>query len=445
LANAKFTKDIINVCIDSDVVPFLWGWHGGGKSSIVKQVCKDKFGKCVEGKDGNFIDLRLGNLEVGDLIGLPIEKQLEEVGKTIFALPEFWPSDGEGILFLDELNRAQQVVLQACFSLVLDRKIHSYKLPDGWKIVSAGNPTNEDYIVNEIDSALFSRFCHILYEPTKKDWIKYASESKEFLPDIVSFIDEKGENLLFGDLKNKNLKENIVVEPNPRSYEMLSKTMKHFDYENELDLLRYISFGLIGESAGTAFVSHVRESDKPLTGKEIVDDYKKSEIKKKIKKWTSSSQINLSIISASATNLVDEIIERITNEINYFKQFDETFTTKSSANRKHKNDYSVLRQNVEDKSKKGRRKNIETFVYNEKLSNIARFLVDVPSELAIAVIRRDLHMKESSSESKRSGPVKENIVSILRYLINHVELSKVTREMSKVVSKGKLKENEQQE
>jgi hypothetical protein len=63
-----------------------------GKSSIVAQTAR---------KHGiGFIDLRLSQLAPTDLRGLPVPVD----GVSRWYPPEFLPSEGEGILFLDELN-----------------------------------------------------------------------------------------------------------------------------------------------------------------------------------------------------------------------------------------------------------------------------------------------------------------------------------------------------
>lgn len=415
MAGVKITKEAVKVCFKAGVVPFLWGAFGVGKSSIAKQVTEEVYGECREkGKDVNFIDLRLGNLEVGDLIGLPMEKQMEKVMKTIFAIPEYWPEGGEGVLFLDEFNRAQQVVLQACFSLVLDRKIHGYHLPDGWKVIAAGNPPNDDYIVNEIDAALFSRFCHLIYEPTKEDWLEYGRETKKIHQGILSFIDEKGDTHLFGADKVK-IDESIQVHQNPRSYEMLSRVMEQFDWENNLNLLRIISFGLIGKTSTTTLVAHLQESDKPLKGNEILDSYEKS-ARAKVKKWTGSSSINMSIINATCQNVIDEIHKRLNNDKDYFASKDAKYDLKDDVVKKSKDNYSIY----EEAGKK------KVAIINDELNNVAAFLMDIPLEMCVTFVKRDLQKQHDGSKKKDDTinmimPIR----TIMRYFFGHEKLKNI--------------------
>ena len=72
----------------------LWGAPGIGKSSIVQQVAK------AQGLD--FVDVRLSQLAPTDLRGLPVA----ESGTAKWFPPEFLPTSGSGIFFLDELSSA---------------------------------------------------------------------------------------------------------------------------------------------------------------------------------------------------------------------------------------------------------------------------------------------------------------------------------------------------
>ena len=110
------------------VPTFLWGAPGIGKSSIVKQIADEK------GLD--FIDLRLALMDPTDLKGIPFYDK--ETHTALWAPPAFLPREGEGILFLDELNSAAPAVQSSAYQLILDRRIGEYELPDGWAIVAAG-------------------------------------------------------------------------------------------------------------------------------------------------------------------------------------------------------------------------------------------------------------------------------------------------------------------
>ncbi|MDB5269694.1 MAG: ATPase associated with various cellular, 3, partial [Hymenobacter sp.] len=97
----------------------IWGAPGIGKSSIVAQAAA---------RHGfEFIDVRLSQLAPTDLRGLPVADT--EAGVSRWLAPEFLPREGQGVLFLDELNLAPPVMQGMAQQLILDRKVGSYEVP----------------------------------------------------------------------------------------------------------------------------------------------------------------------------------------------------------------------------------------------------------------------------------------------------------------------------
>ena len=123
--------------------------HGVGKSSIIKQFAEEK--------KLHFIDIRLGQRDVGDIIGFPIN----EDGKFKHILPELLAPafNKPSLLFFDELNRGTKDVQQAVFEIILDRRMNGKILHPETLIVSAINQDLNIYSVTDIDPALLSRFC----------------------------------------------------------------------------------------------------------------------------------------------------------------------------------------------------------------------------------------------------------------------------------------------
>ena len=78
----------------------VWGPAGVGKSSIVAQ--------CAEANGLDFIDVRLSQLAPTDLRGLPVP----DGAVSRWLPPEFLPTGGKGVLFLDELNMAPPTMQQ---------------------------------------------------------------------------------------------------------------------------------------------------------------------------------------------------------------------------------------------------------------------------------------------------------------------------------------------
>jgi len=105
-------------------------------------------------------------LDPVDLRGLPF---LGSDGRSKWAMPDFLPQDGEGILFLDELNAAPAMVHASCYQLVLDRKLGEYTLPEGWAIVAAGNRDSDRATTTRMPTPLRNRFVHPEFEVDVQD------------------------------------------------------------------------------------------------------------------------------------------------------------------------------------------------------------------------------------------------------------------------------------
>src|ERR1039457_2993069 len=95
--------------VPQNVALHIWGACGVGKSQLVKQVAQHL--------KRDFIDVRAVQLDPVDFRGLPRIKD----DRTEWITPNFLPTSGDGILFLDELTSAPPMTQAACYQLVLDR------------------------------------------------------------------------------------------------------------------------------------------------------------------------------------------------------------------------------------------------------------------------------------------------------------------------------------
>lgn len=281
--NTSDLTKILKQCFKANVTPLIWGQHGIGKSQIVQDLARSLGLECV--------DLRLGQMEVGDLIGLPSK----EGSRTVWLKPAWFPDDGtEGVLFLDELNRARLDVLQAIFQLVLERKLHTHRLPAGWKIVCASNPSGSDYFVNELDPALLDRFLHIQFKPDPSEWIGWGKETGRIRGD-VSVLIARYPHLLGG--KDQDLP--LEVLPSPRSWEMLSRMIEGL--EDRLWL--QCAMGLVGKEAAIAFIESLkRDHEIPVKAEDVLSDY--AGVRTRVKKYSAGRKARLDLLRITGDELV---------------------------------------------------------------------------------------------------------------------------------------------
>ena len=218
---------------------FIWGPPGVGKSSVVRKVAASE--------KLPLRDVRASLLDPTDLRGIPTI----EGGRAVWCPPAFLPSDEDpvGILFLDEINAAPPLVQAALYQLVLDRQIGEYKLPEGWRIIAAGNRQEDRAVIFRLSSALANRFVHLNFEIDVEDWRRWAVVNRVH-PWVVGMLALRPE-LLF------TAPTDAPAYPTPRSWEIASDVMKT---SQSIDDCADVLPGIVGEGAAAEFLGFVKQS-----------------------------------------------------------------------------------------------------------------------------------------------------------------------------------------
>ena len=178
----------------------IWGAPGIGKSSIVSDVAI-KSGR-------QLVDLRLSQLAPTDLRGLPVAQN----GISRWFPPEFLPTKGRGILFLDEINMAPPTMQGMAQQLILDRQVGNYTLPKDWLVWSAGNRKEDRASVFDMPAPLSNRFLHLNIE-VELDSFKLYALTNNVSDRIVSFLSFRPELL-------HKMGSNQPAWPSPRTWMM---------------------------------------------------------------------------------------------------------------------------------------------------------------------------------------------------------------------------------
>jgi MoxR-like ATPase len=177
--------------------------------------------QAAQARGMNMIDLRLGQLAPTDLRGLPVADS--DVARWV--PPEFLPQESRhgasGILFLDEINMAPPAIQGVAQQLVLDRRVGSYRVPDGWYIWSAGNRFTDLATVYEMPAPLANRFWHYEVVVDLESFIDYAI-GKGIDERIISYLRHRPTNL-HRPPKSKGLDP---AWPSPRTWEQASTALK---------------------------------------------------------------------------------------------------------------------------------------------------------------------------------------------------------------------------
>ena len=229
----------LQVCVKSQIVPFIQGSPGIGKSDAVREIANK--GKL------ELIDIRLSQCDPADLNGLP-----KLNGKRAEYLPfDFFPLEDDEVpegmngwlVFLDEINSASKSIQAAAYKLILDRMVGNHKLHDKVYVICAGNKDSDNAITNQISTALRSRFVTLPLEPDVDDWLKWAYDAGIDWR-IQSFIRYQG----LGGLYDFNPDKVDSAYACPRSWHMLSKLLVHIPGDQQGDYIELIR-GTIGNQA----------------------------------------------------------------------------------------------------------------------------------------------------------------------------------------------------
>ncbi len=212
---------------------FIWGPPGVGKSQVVAQTAQQL--------DLELVDVRAVLLDPVDLRGLP---HIDENKRVCWCPPGFLPREGNGILFLDELNAAPPLVQAACYQLILNRRLGEYQLPPGWSVIAAGNRETDRSVTHRMPSALANRLVHLDFDVNMEDWIAWA-ENNDLTAEVIAFLRFRP-NLLHAFEPQKDEK----AFPAPRSWEFVSRILAS---KPETELEYELIAGAVGEGAAAEF------------------------------------------------------------------------------------------------------------------------------------------------------------------------------------------------
>ena len=222
----------------------LWGTRGVGKSSIVRQVAA-QYGVPL-------VDLRLTTIEPVDIRGAIYADDV--LAKTVWFPPEFLPTADQpaGILFLDELTAADQRLQVSAYSLILDRRVGNYQLPEGWLVVAAGNASFHDAISHDMGTALADRMFHFNVQAVIDAFLSHAV-AMDFAPEVMAYLKVRPDKL---DDTQAQLANDHLIGASPRGWEDVSNVLKS---GLSAEARRVFVQGRIGAANAAEFFGVLRE------------------------------------------------------------------------------------------------------------------------------------------------------------------------------------------
>lgn len=320
-------RKAIEVCLWADVVPDIQGHRGIGKTASTKQIASEWVDPFTKTEGLPLIALYCATQEVTDLIGFPTKvwasdhipviagiapKTPGDSIMTSWAPPEWlvglrkycdpyeesdrkiynkMKKDGASeqelwlfwnrpkcIVFLDESRRAQRDVMQAMYPLILDKTLHTNKLPRGSRIITADNFAGA-YDVRDPDEAYMSRFCHLELDAHIGPWHEWAMKTGVFSK-VTNFLSSNPEFLISIPKDHEKAAIKYKPLPDPRRWDAVSrvesfgrKALEKTGMETSNKILKQVITGIVGLAAAEkywSFSDHTISFEDVMTGKASV-------------------------------------------------------------------------------------------------------------------------------------------------------------------------------
>ena len=176
---------------------FLMGPPGVGKTAIMEQVASE-MGVAL-------LSYSMTHHTRQSALGLPFivhrsyqggavecdvsEYTMSEIISSIYDLMEDTGLK-EGILFLDEINCVSETLAPVMLQFLQYKVFGRHHVPEGWIVVTAGNPPEYNNSVREFDLVTWDRLKRIDVEPDFHIWKEYAVNAGVH-PAVLTYLENK--------------------------------------------------------------------------------------------------------------------------------------------------------------------------------------------------------------------------------------------------------------
>lgn len=183
---------------------FLMGPPGIGKTAIIQQVAEEM--------DIALISYSMTHHTRQSALGLPRIKEVSYQGKP-YVVSEYTMSEiiasvydtmeasgkKKGILFLDEINCVSETLSPIMLQFLQFKTFGMHAVPEGWVVVTAGNPPEYNNSVHEFDVVTWDRLKRIDVETDFDAWKEFAYATGVHAA-VISFLENKQDR--FYTIKN---------------------------------------------------------------------------------------------------------------------------------------------------------------------------------------------------------------------------------------------------
>lgn len=206
----------------------LIGPPGIGKTAIMKQIADEL--SC------GLVSYAMTHHTRQSAIGLPFITEKEYGGKKwsvteytmseiVASIYEYMKETGKdsGILFLDEINCVSETLTPVMLQLLQNKTFGNTPLPKGWVIVAAGNPSEYNKSVKELDMVTMDRVKNMDIEADLSVWLSYALKQR-IHPAIRTYLSIYPDH--FYSIKERDGKQYFVTA---RAWEDLSLLLSSYE------------------------------------------------------------------------------------------------------------------------------------------------------------------------------------------------------------------------
>ena len=171
----------------------LMGPPGVGKTQIMEQIAQE----CGIA----LVAYTITHHTRQSAVGLPFIRERNYAGKTR-SVTEYTMSEiiasvyaamertgkQNGILFIDEINCVSETLAPTMLQFLQYKVFGRHRVPDGWIVVTAGNPPEYNKSVREFDLVTLDRVRRIDIEPKLSVWQEYA-RAHRLHPAVTAYLE----------------------------------------------------------------------------------------------------------------------------------------------------------------------------------------------------------------------------------------------------------------
>lgn len=368
---------------------FLLGAPGIGKTAVMEQIAQDLSVALVSYSMTHHTRqsaLGLPFISHREYEGMQYDVSEYTMSEIIASIYDVMKESGvrEGILFLDEINCVSETLAPSMLQFLQYKVFGRHKVPDGWVIVTAGNPPEYNKSVREFDVVTMDRLKVLSVEADYRVWKEYAQE-RGLHTAILNFLELKKE--YFYKIETTVNGRSYVTA---RGWEDLSEILTLYEEEgmkvDETLVEQYLRNDKIVREF-TAYYDLFNKYKKEYQTEEILNGTRSEQTVERAR--IAAFDERLSLLGMLVDKMMSEIRENMETSDYLSDLFTGLKAIKSAAEKQTKGEKSVTVEEMLEKQADARKKQMEASLKAGNLSEtekrknnrIVRFLEEAKKEL----------------------------------------------------------------